>query len=102
MMKRRMGWAGLIIALLWAVPTKADTGVIVRTTNLQALQALCVLPETCSVVGGLDGTLGQLFLITTPLPLQTLLGLLTPVTGFVSAEVDQARSEERRVGKEWM
>jgi Subtilase family len=91
-MKRRMGWAGIIIALLWAAPTKADTGVIVRTTNLQALQVLCALPTTCTVVGGLDGTLGQLFLITTPLPLQTLLGLLQPVTGFVSAEVDQVIS----------
>jgi hypothetical protein len=88
-MKRRMGWAGVLIALLWAAPTKADTGVIVRTTNLQALQTLCVLPATCTVVGGLDGTLRQLFLVTTPLPLQTFLGLLQPVTGFVSAEVDQ-------------
>ena len=88
-MKRRMGWAGILIVLLWAAPTRADTGVIVRTTNLQALQTLCALPATCTVVGGLDGTLGQLFLLTTPLPLQTLLGLLGPVTGFVSAEVDQ-------------
>jgi len=91
-MKRRMGWAGIIIALLWAAPTKADTGVIVRTTNLQALQVLCALPTTCTVVRGLDGTLGQLVLITTPLPLQTLLGLLQPVTGFVSAEVNQVIS----------
>ena len=91
-MKRRIGCAGILIALLWAAPTKADTGVIVRTTNLPALQALCAIPATCTVVGGLDGTLGQLFLVTTPLPLQTLLGLLQPVTGFVSAEVDQVIS----------
>lgn len=88
-MKRRMGWAVILIALLWAAPAKADTGVIVRTTNLSALQALCALPATCTVVRGLDGTLGQLFLITTPLPLQTLLGLLNPILGFVNAEVDQ-------------
>jgi len=87
-----MGWGIVLITLLWAGPTKADTGVIVRTTNLKALQTLCAVPTTCTVVGGLDGTLGQLFLVNTPLPLQTLLGLLKPVTGFVSAEVDQVIS----------
>ena len=92
MMKRRMGLAGALIALMWAAPAKADTGVIVRTTNLQALQTLCALPATCTVVGGLDGTLGQLFLVSTPLPLQNFLGLLTPLLGFVSAEVDQVIS----------
>ena len=91
-MKCRMGWAITLVALLWAAPTKADTGVIVRTTNLEALQTLCAVPTTCTVVGGLDGTLRQLFLVNTPLPLQTLLGLLKPVTGFVSAEVDQVIS----------
>jgi len=80
------------MTLLWAAPTKADTGVIVRTTNLPALQALCAVPTVCSLVRGLDGTLGQLFLVTTPLPLQTFLGLLQPVTGFVTAEVDQVIS----------
>ena len=89
-MKRRMGWAGILIVLLWAAPAKADTGVIVRTTNLQALQALCALPTTCTVVRGLDGTLGQLFLVTTPLPLQTLLDLLQPVTGFVTISASYA------------
>jgi Subtilase family len=90
-MKRRMWLASALMALLWATPAKADTGVIVRTTaGLQALQALCALPTTCTIVGGLDGTLGQVFLVTTPLPLQTFLGLLpTGLTGFVDAEVDQ-------------
>jgi hypothetical protein len=41
------------------------------------------------VVGNLDGTLGQVFLITTPLPLTNFLGLLNGVLGFVGAEVDQ-------------
>jgi len=63
-------------------------GLIVRTTGgLPALQTLCVLPATCTVVGGLDGTLGQVFLVTTPLPLQTFLGLLNGLTGFVDAEI---------------
>src|SRR5882762_10378571 len=89
-MKRRMWLAGALVALLWAAPAKADTGVIVRTTGgLPALQAFCLLPTTCTVVGGLDGTLGQVFLVTTPLPLQTFLGLLSGLTGFVDAEVNQ-------------
>ncbi len=86
-----MWLAWVSVALLWAAPAKADTGVIVRTTGgLPALQTFCLLPTTCTVVGGLDGTLGQVFLVTTPLPLQTFLGLLpSSLTGFVAAEVDQ-------------
>src|SRR6266850_2522789 len=90
-MMRRIWLTGALVALLWAAPAKADTGVIVRTTGgLPALQALCLLPATCSVVRGLDGALGQVFLVTTPLPAQTFLGLLPGgLTGFVDAEVDQ-------------
>src|SRR6267143_3209118 len=96
-MKRRMWLAGALMALLWATPAKADSRVIVRTTaGLPALQLLCVSPATCTVdtvVGALDGTLGQVFLVTTPLPLQTFLGLLPgSLTGFVSAEVNQLLS----------
>lgn len=87
---RRGIWFGVVlVALLWAAPAKADNRVIVRTTNLPALQVLCALPTTCTVVGNLDGALGQVFLVTTPLPLQNLLTLLNGVTGFVSAEADQ-------------
>ncbi len=93
-MSRKMWLAGALAALLWATPARADTRVIVRTTaGLPALQLLCALPATCTVdtvVGALDGKLGQVFLVTTPLPLQTFLGLLPAgLTGFVSAEVDQ-------------
>jgi hypothetical protein len=87
-----MWLAVALAALLCAVPAKADTGVIIRTTaGLQPLQAFCSLPlSPCKVVGGaLDGALGQVFLVTTPLPLQTFLGLLGGLTGFVNAEVDQ-------------
>jgi Subtilase family len=92
-MKHQTWLAGVLVALLWAAPAKADTGVVIRTTGgLQAVQALC-LPATCTVVGGLDGTLGQVFLVTTPLPLQTFLGLLpASLTGFVDAEVNQLLS----------
>jgi hypothetical protein len=90
-MKGRRWLAGVLVALSWAAPARADTGVIVRTTGgLPALQVLCLLPATCTVVRGLDGTLGQVFLVTTPLPVQTFLGLLPgSLTGFVDAEVDQ-------------
>lgn len=91
-MKRRMWLAALIVVLSCVTPAKADTGVIVRTTNLPALQALCVLPATCTVVAGLDGTLGQVFLITSPLPLSNILGLLNGVLGIVDVEVDQVLS----------
>lgn len=90
-MRCRLWLAGTLAALLWAAPARADTGIIIRTTGgLSAVQTLCLLPATCTVVGGLDGTLGQVFLVTTPLPVQTFLGLLpTGLTGFVDAEVDQ-------------
>jgi hypothetical protein len=89
-MKRRLRLVGVLVALLWATPARADTGVIVRTiAGLPALKTLCAVPATCTVVGGLDGTLGQVFLVTTPLPLQTFLGLLNGLTGFVDAEVNQ-------------
>src|SRR5580700_399216 len=90
-MKRRMLLVGALVALLWATPARADTGIIVRTTGgLSALNILCAVPTVCTVVGGaLDGTLGQVFLITTPLPLTQILPLLQRVTGFVGAEVDQ-------------
>jgi hypothetical protein len=89
-MKCRMWLAGLAVVLSCVSSARADTSVIVRTTNLSALQALCLLPTTCTLVGNLDGTLGQVFLVTTPLPLTNLLGLLNGVLGFVGAEVDQA------------
>src|SRR5260370_17975357 len=85
-MKHRMWLAGVLAGLLWTAPAKADTGVIVRTTaGLPALQLFCSLPTTCTVVGGaLDGPLGLVFLVTTPLPLQTFLGLLPGGSGVVT------------------
>ena len=74
-------------------PARADNRVIVRTTlGLQALQAFCnglPLLQNCTVVTGLDGALGQLFLISTPLDLTTILNLLGNTVGIVDAEADQ-------------
>src|SRR5438876_3392580 len=92
-MKRRMWLAGVLLALLWATPAKADNSFIIRTTlNLQALQVACnppLLPSICTVVGGLGDPLGQLFLITSPLDLSGLAG--NPL-GIVDAEVNQLLS----------
>jgi subtilase family protein len=88
-MKCRLGLVGVLAALLWAAPVKADSGVIVRTTlGLQGLQQLCVT-QTCTVVGALDGSLDQVFLVTTPLNPQTLVNALVLLPGIVDAELDQ-------------
>lgn len=87
-----MWLAGALTALLWATPAKADNGVIVRTTlGLQGLQSLCLL-NSCTVVGAIDGTLNQVFLVVTPLDPQTLLNTLRALPGIVNAEVDQVLS----------
>ena len=88
-MIRRMWLAGALTALLWATPAKADNGVIVRTTlGLQGIQSLCLL-NGCTVLGAIDGTLNQVFLLTTPLNPQTLVTVLRALPGIVNAEVDQ-------------
>ena len=92
-MKRRVWLVGALTALLWATPAEAAGGaVIVRvqtTLGLQGLQALC-LANSCTVVStALDGTLGQLFLVTTLLDPATLASTLSSLPGVVDAEVDQ-------------
>src|SRR5256884_949659 len=97
-MKGRVWLAGVHLALLWATPAKADTGIIIRTTGgLSSLQVFCSLPlSPCTIVGSLDGTLGPVFLVTTPLDPTTFINLLGGtvggLTGFVDAEVNQLLS----------
>ena len=89
-MKRRMWLASALMALLWATPALADSGVIVRTTlGLQGLEALCLVHSCTVVPAPLDGTLGQLFLVTTPLDPAMLASTLSAVPGIVDAEVNQ-------------
>ncbi len=92
-MKLRWLWVPLFFCGLCSSPAAADNRVIVRTTlGLQGLQAFCNgLPplQNCTVVGGLDGPLNQLFLVTTPLDLTTFLNLLGGNVGIVDAEADQ-------------
>src|SRR5215467_4818811 len=95
-MRLRWLWVPLLICGLLGRPARADNRVIVRTTlGLQGLQAFCKglpLLQTCTVVGGLDGALGQLFLVTTPVDLTTFLNLLGNTVGIVDAEADQLLS----------
>src|SRR5438552_2656557 len=92
-MKLRWLWVPLLISGFYASTAMADNRVIVRTTlGLQGLQAICSplpLLQNCTVVAGLDGTLNQLFLVTTPLDLTTFLNLLGSTVGIVDAEADQ-------------
>ncbi|HKW61550.1 MAG TPA: S8 family serine peptidase [Candidatus Acidoferrum sp.] len=95
-MRLRWLWVPLFICGLCGSSARADNRVIVRTTlGLQGLQAFCnglPLLQNCTVVTGLDGTLGQLFLITTPVDLTTFLNLLGNTVGIVDAEADQLLS----------
>src|SRR6266566_3654396 len=95
-MKLRWLWVPLLICGFYASPATAANRVIVRTTlGLQGLQAFCSglpLLQNCTVVGGLDGTLNQLFLVTTPLDVTTFLNLLSVTPGIVDAEADQLLS----------
>src|SRR5215831_175083 len=67
---------------------KAQSRVIVRDTlGEAALKTTCLLLH-CTVVEGIDGTVGQVFLVTSSLPLQTLLTSLLAQLGVVDAEPD--------------
>jgi subtilisin family serine protease len=111
-MKRQIWILAIIIAGLWGQPASAQgllggllstvssaltsltsppQAVIVRTNlGLAGLQNTC-RNQGCTVSAGLDGNVGQLFLVK---PVQGLLpnllaGLLRAVTGILDAEVDQ-------------
>jgi len=90
-MKRGTWILGALLLLLWAAPAQADSRIIVRTTlGLGELQELCSLPLlNCNVVGTLDGTLNQVFLITTPLDGTIVVDILRELPGIVDAELDQ-------------
>jgi Subtilase family len=95
-MGSRWFWVPLLVWGLSSSTARADNRFILRTTlNQQALQAACnppLLPSICTVVGGLGDPLGQLFLITTPLDLTSLLNLVGNPLGIIDAELDQLLS----------
>jgi len=86
-----MWFAGALLALLWTAPAMADNRFIVRSTLTSSLlEQFCVL-QSCTVVGAIDGTLNQVFLLTTPntIDATTFLNLLRNTPGILGAEVDQ-------------
>ena len=69
----------------------ANNRFIVRdTSGLASLQSLC-LGLDCTVVGGLDGTIGQLFLVTAPdtIDPNLFITILDSLPGIADAEIDQ-------------
>lgn len=92
-MKRRLLLILGLFLLLGATarPAAAEHRFVVRTTlGLSGLQRVCLL-NTCTVLRTLDGTLGQLFLVTTSDLVDPTLFLivLRLVPGIVDAEIDQ-------------
>ena len=70
-MKAKVLWVLLIFFGLWSSPAAADNRFIVRAPSgltflQQVLQQVCSVLVSCNVVGGLDGTLNKVFLVTTP------------------------------------
>ncbi|HEY4818745.1 MAG TPA: hypothetical protein VIH67_15050, partial [Candidatus Acidoferrum sp.] len=95
-MKGRIFLLSLVLALPWLTPAATQNRFIVRSTlGLQSLTQLCALPTLgCTVVGGLDGSLNQLFLLTTPSSVDPTIFLTTlrATPGIVVAELDQLLS----------
>ncbi len=90
-MKCRMWLAGTLLALFWTTPAIADNRFIVRSTlGSNTLGQFCLL-QNCTVIGALDGSLNQVFLLTTPSTIDptTFLNLLLITPGIVDAELDQ-------------
>jgi subtilisin family serine protease len=92
-MKQRAAFYAISCALLLAIagiPSQAQNNVIVRDSLGQgALQTACILLN-CTVLEGIDGSLGQVFLVAAPanVPLTTFLQQLTGQAGIVDAEPD--------------
>ena len=95
-MKWRIFFLSLVLALPAFTPAATQNRFIVRTTlSLQSLTQLCALPTLgCTVLGGLDGSLNQLFLLTTPSTVDPTIFLTTlrATAGIVDAELDQLLS----------
>jgi len=91
-MKRRL-WiltiALIALTLFQAGPAAAQQQLIVRTTQLPLLKEACLL-NSCQVLGALDGTLNQLFLVTVPnlVPIKLVEDVLKLVPGVLDVEVN--------------
>ena len=93
-MKRYLWLAATLLTLVSSTPVRADNRFIVRSTlGGSLLSRLCLL-QNCTVVGTIDGTLNQVFLLTTPSVINPVifLNLLRATPGVVNAELDQVFS----------
>ena len=80
----------LLLNALWTIPARADTRYIVRVNGgLPIMQLACRLVG-CNVANSLDGTLGQVFLVTTSstAPATTFVTTLLRQIGVVDVETD--------------
>jgi hypothetical protein len=93
-MKHRILFSLLCFAFLSAKPAAADNRFIVRTNLGQPLLSTVCALNGCTVVGALDGTLKQVFLLTAPDTVNPtlLLNVLNGTLGIVNAELDQVLS----------
>lgn len=84
----------LVLVSAPAAPAAGSHRLIVRTNLGSGLLADVCLLNGCSVVGAIDGTLNQVFLLTAPewVNVNTLLGVLRLTPGIVDAELDQVLS----------
>src|SRR6266481_3917448 len=94
-MKAKVLWVLLIFFGLWSSPAAADNRFIVRAPSgltflQQVLQQVCSVLVSCNVVGGLDGTLSKVFLVTTPdfLDPNAFLQILRSQPGIAHVEPD--------------
>jgi len=90
-MKRPIWLVAALLTFFFATPAQADNRFIVRSTlGNTVLTQLCVL-QNCTVAAAIDGTLNQVFLLTTPSAVDptTFLNLLRNTPGIVDAELDQ-------------
>src|SRR5690242_5577569 len=87
---KRLAIVVLLVVSILSVQGAASTRYIVRDQlGLLSLKTVCSLLG-CSVLGGLDGTLGQLFLVSSDTLNPTLLlSLLLKQLGVVDVEFDQ-------------
>src|SRR5260370_23168690 len=89
-MKPKVLWVLLVFFWVWSSPAAADNRFIVRApSGLTSLQQVCVVLG-CNVSGGLDGSLGKLFLVTAPgfIDPSTFLQTLRNQPGITHVELD--------------
>jgi len=93
-MKHRIVLALVCLTLLSAKPAAADNRFIVRSNlGQQSLSTVCAL-QGCTVVGAIDGTLNQVFLVTAPATVDPtlLINTLDATPGILHVELDQVLS----------